>query len=57
MFKKIKRLLGDKDYKLFVTPIKILAFDGIFHGLIYSMLFFTLMDLVKGTMQMKKLLI
>ena len=57
MFKKIKKLLGDADYKVFITPIKILAFDGVFHGLIYSMLFFTLMDLVLKTLSMKKLYI
>lgn len=57
MFKKIKKLLGDKDYKAFVFPIRILAFDGFFHGLIYSMLFFTLMDLVCHTLSYNKIFI
>ncbi|MGP1438314.1 MAG: ABC transporter ATP-binding protein [Treponema sp.] len=54
MFKKIRRLIGNEDYKLFINPIKILAFDGVFHGLIYSMLFFTLIDLVTKSMSMQK---
>ena len=57
MFKNIKRLLGDADYKVFISPIRILAFDGVFHGLIYSMLFFTLMDLVLKTLRVQKVLI
>ena len=54
MFKKIRKLIGDEDYKLFINPIKILAFDGVFHGIIYSMLFFTLIDLVNNNITMKK---
>ncbi len=57
MFKNIKKLLGDADYKLFINPIKILAFDGVFHGLIYSTLFFTIMDLVLHTFSVKKIVI
>ncbi len=57
MFKKIRKLIGDEDYKLFINPIKILAFDGVFHGIIYSMLFFTLIDLVNKNITMKKNLI
>jgi len=53
MFKKIRKLIGDEDYKLFINPIKILAFDGVFHGIIYSMLFFTLIDLVNKNITMK----
>lgn len=54
MFKKIRKLIGEEDYKLFINPIKILALDGVFHGIIYSMFFFTLIDLVNKSMTMEK---
>ena len=57
MFKDIKKLIGEEDYKIFSKSNKILILDAICHAFIYSMLFFILLDLVNDDVQAKKLLI
>lgn len=57
MFKDIKKLIGEEDYKIFSKSNKILIFDAICHAFIYSMLFFILLDLVNDDVKEKKLII
>lgn len=55
MFKNIKRLIGEEDYKIFLKSNTILTFDAVCHAFIYSVLFFILLDLVKKEVAVNKL--
>lgn len=55
MFKNIKRLIGEEDYKIFLKSNAILTFDAVCHAFIYSVLFFILLDLVKKEVAVNKL--
>lgn len=55
MFKNIKRLIGEEDYKIFLKSNAILTFDAVCHAFIYSILFFILLDLVKKEVAVNKL--
>lgn len=56
MFKDIKRLIGEEDYKVFMKANRILVFDAVCHAFIYSMLFLILLDLVNKDVTRAKLL-
>lgn len=55
VFKNIKKLIGEKDYKTFTTAIKILILDALCHSLVYSTLFFMLYDLVNKNVTFRKI--
>lgn len=57
VFKNIRRLIGEKDYKTFTTAIKILTLDALCHSLVYSTLFFMLYDLVNKNVTSQKIII
>ena len=57
MFKRVKILLGDRDYGIIKKSVKILTVDAIFHGAIYSMLFLVLINLVNGDLEKKNIFI
>ncbi|SHH77573.1 ABC transporter ATP-binding protein [Sporanaerobacter acetigenes] len=56
MFKRIKLLIDAESYKEIKKASFLLIADGIFHGFNYGMLFFTLLNLVNGTLTSNKVL-
>lgn len=56
MLKDIKKLIGEADYKLFLRALKLLIMDALFHGIIYSMLFLVLFNLINENLNTQKLI-
>lgn len=56
MFSKIKYLMGKDNYKRFKKSSLLVLLDSLFHAIIYSMLFLSMMDIVKNEVTKNKII-
>lgn len=56
MFNKIKYLMGNDNYKRFKKSSLLVLLDSLFHAIVYSMLFLSMMDIVKNDVTKNKII-